>query len=536
MARAEPVEPPPKSEWRASSLYIVRQVSWTVQDELGYRAFIAGLGESECATLDECLRSAANPFRESDSADKHFEADCAELPYVLRFYYAWKRGLPFSYESAVAARGKSGDLRYTQDGNSVAARSDVPSGVLSGYEIIARIRASVSSANYRIHPDLETSLPTDFYSPALDPKSIVAGTVLYDPAGHLAIVYRVDGDGRVHFFDAHTDFSLTQMTYDLRFARAQPAAGAGFKNWRPIHLIGARRRADGALVGGHIVLDANEDIADFSDEQFYGNAQRPTDANWASGTFTLNGETMDYYDYVRAKLAGGRLQFDPISEIRDMVDASCSDLHYREVAVDLAISARIQNKPEPDRLPENIYGTAGLWETYSTPSRDARLKTLFKEIRDSVQRFVQMQAKGGDTHLTYAGPDLAGDLLKTYDREAKSCIIVYTRSDGSQRTLSYEEMRLRLFRMSFDPYQCVERRWGASEADELSTCGDDPVKQVWYKAEQNLRNQTDRTYGTRMDFTLDALNAPGPGKGVAAPPDTDARAYLAAQSAFDNAP
>jgi hypothetical protein len=79
--------------------------------------------------------------------------------------------------------------------------------------------------------------------------------------------------------------------------------------------------------------------------------------------------------------------------------------------------------------------------------------------------------------------------------------------------------------MSFDPYQCAERRWGAANA-ELSTCPDGPLKQAWYAAEQNLRNQIDRTYDARMDFTLGELNAPGPGKGVPSPPDTDVRAYL----------
>src|SRR5205823_9706703 len=93
-------------------------------------------------------------------------------------------------------------------------------------------------------------------------------------------------------------------------------------------------------------------------------------------------------------------------------------------------------------------------------------------------------------------------------------------------TLPYEEVRKRLFRMSFDPYQCVERRWGATDPAELSTCRDGPDKQAWYAAEQNLRNQIDRTYDARMDFTLADLQTPGPGKGVPTPPDTDARAYL----------
>src|SRR5262249_10646392 len=157
----------------------------------------------------------------------------------------------------------------------------------------------------------------------LSPRSIRPGTIVYDPAGHVGIVFDVDAKGRVHFFDAHTDFSLTQMTYDLRFTRMKPSVGAGFKNWRPVRLVGYKTRPDGVLIGGHTKLAANEDIADFSDEQFFGNGKRPKDANWQDGTFTLNGETLDYYDYVRAQLAGGTLLFEPVSEIADMARSNC---------------------------------------------------------------------------------------------------------------------------------------------------------------------------------------------------------------------
>jgi hypothetical protein len=174
-------------------------------------------------------------------------------------------------------------------------------------------------------------------------------------------------------------------------------------------------------------------------------------------------------------------------------------------------------------LPANIYGTDGDWETYSTPSRDARLKTAFKELRDEAQRFVTLYRKN-DPKLVYRGNDLVADMLAAYDGEAAKCRVSYTRTDGSQVSLGYEDARRRLFRMSFDPYHCIERRWGAADPVELSTCRDGAVKQAWYAAEQNLRNQIDRTYDAEMDFTLDELREPG--KGAAAPPDTDVRAYL----------
>ena len=88
-----------------------------------------------------------------------------------------------------------------------------------------------------------------------------------------------------------------------------------------------------------------------------------------------------------------------------MVPSNCDDLHYRADAVDLAMAAGINRRPEPDRLPPNIYGTEGDWETYSTPSRDARLKTAFKELRDQTERFVKMY-QAHDKKLVYQGNDL----------------------------------------------------------------------------------------------------------------------------------
>ena len=54
-------------------------------------------------------------------------------------------------------------------------------------------------------------------------------------------------------------------------------------------------------------------------------------------------------------------------------------------AVETGLKSGVQNKSHPDRLPENIYGTSGEWEEYSTPSRDARLKTSFLELRDTAE-------------------------------------------------------------------------------------------------------------------------------------------------------
>jgi len=145
-------------------------------------------------------------------------------------------------------------------------------------------------------------------------------------------------------------------------------------------------------------------------------------------------------------------------------------------------------------------------------------------LRDAAERFVRLY-RGHDPKLVYKGKDLIGDLIAIYDRKVAQCTIIYTRSDGSPVTIGYEEARKRLFAFSFDPYQCVERRWGAALL-ERATCPDTVSKAAWYEAQQDLRNQIDRTYEAEMDFTLAELKTPGPGKGMSAPPDIDVRGFL----------
>jgi hypothetical protein len=86
----------------ADTIYRIRIDHWTQSDERGFDEFLTAIGDSNCGSVDARLRGAANAFRASDPADFVFRSDCADLPYVLRFYYAWKRGLPFSYAADVA--------------------------------------------------------------------------------------------------------------------------------------------------------------------------------------------------------------------------------------------------------------------------------------------------------------------------------------------------------------------------------------------------------------------------------------------------
>ncbi|MGB3809689.1 MAG: hypothetical protein WA943_06300 [Parvibaculum sp.] len=525
---AAAVPAPAGLQWRITKL------AWSASDERAYGEFVRAIGMSNCRNSDECLKSAANIYRASDPAGLSFFADCADLPYLLRAYFAWKNGLPFSYASGVAAVGNSNDLRYSRYGNYVYARTDVrppADGIWpNARTVLWNINNAISSAMYRFAPGPTRGELFDFYPVKIAPGSIRPGTNIYDPNGHVAVVYDVDDEGRIRFIDSHPDNSVTRGNYGRRFVRASAPMGAGFKNWRPLTLVGARQGADGSYVGGVIVPTPDDKLADWSDEQFFGNVRA---ASWQSGRFVFKGEVIDYYDYVRRAVAGHDIVYDPVAETRSMVKGLCDDLRYRVEAVDIAVKAGLNAQVQPARLPENIYGTSGDWETYSTPSRDARLKVSFKELRDQAARFLEL-ARMGDKSIAYAGVDLPGDLARAYEQEAGQCPITYQASDGSARVMTFEEARQRLFGFSFDPYHCAERRWGAISAEELATCPDNGVKRQWYEAEQRLRNQTERTYDARMDFTLSDLQAHAPGSGVDTPPDIDTLAMLRAATASTN--
>ena len=534
---AEHVDPaltvtPEGFRWR------ITRLAWTESDERAFGEFVTAIGNSNCRTYDECLKGPWNIYRTSDPKGMFFYADCADLPYALRAYFAWKNGLPFSYVSGVAPVGQSRDLRYSRYGNYAVRRTDVVPQAEGAFPnartVLNTVNNIVSSAMFRFAPEPSRGELFDFYPVKLQKGSIRPGTVIYDPNGHVAVVYNVDDEGRIRFIDTHPDNSLTRGSYGKRFVRASPPMGAGFKNWRPMKLVGAQQGADGTWYGGRVVLAEDAALADWSDEQFYG-TETPRPQGWSAAAFVYQGERLDYYDYVRQAVAGRDVAYDPIVETRAMVRELCDDLYYRAISVDIAVKAGLHRRPQPARLPDNIYGTHGDWETYSTPSRDARLKASFAELRDQVVRFVAM-AEEGDPKLDYAGADLARDLKGVYAEEAGACSVAYTASDGSERVLSFEEARQRVFDFSFDPYHCPELRWGARSPAELATCPDGDVKHAWYDAQQRLRNQTERTYDVRMGFSLAELRAGAPGSGWDAPPETDAMAALRAIAGLGEEP
>jgi hypothetical protein len=520
----------PAQPWR------ITQETWSEADERGYSEFVAAMGAADCWNVDNCLESTANPYRHRHG-NMRFRADCADFPYLFRAYYAWMNGLPFAYQNGVLPQsGWTRDIRYTRSGNRVVSRKSVPAtqNGINARSILVDLRSAISTGSYRHHAAANDQTNfTDMYSPQISRDAIRPGTIVYDVNGHVVLVWRVEDDGRVLTISAHPDNSVSRSFYGRNFLRTHPRQGTGFKDWRPIRLVGARRLADGTLVGGHIESTPNEAIQNFSLMQYVGTETTDTSKGaldqWRQATFARDGQPLDYYHYVRAAMARGNLTMEPVHEIRSSMRSLCNDVRARKQAVDAAIGNGIDKVAAPGRLPQNIYGTFGYWEFYSTPSRDARLKTAMKEQRDHIQSLIEMHQQGAST-VTYEGTDLFGDLINAYDEESANCVTTYARSNGAPVRLTLDDVIERVYDLSFDPYQCIEKRWGASAPAEAASCQDGPAKDQWYRAQRFLRNQIDRTYDVDMGYTASQLEA-GPhdlfsGRGVAEGPDVDVRAYL----------
>lgn len=519
-------------QWR------ITQPTWTAAHEQQFGEFVTRIGEAverrQCGSVDTCLQSSANIYFGSDPSGLKYYSDCADLPYYLRGYFAWKNGLPFSVASEIkpspANSDRVKDVRYSPQGNIVTQRFDVLSKnrivkntFPNALEILNNtIPALTFSASLRMSGIEETELFSDFYPVKINRQGIRPGTIIYDPNGHVAVVYKVTDDGRVFYIDAHPDNSLTMGMFTPKFVRSSPNQGAGFKRFRPLTLTDAKNDG-GIYVGGKIQAARNHQLADFGTEQFYGT--HPDSSGWSKGKFLFNGQSLNFYDYVRLSLTEGDAHIDPLKDMAQLTDDICVSLQDRVAAVDAARTSGVASKPHPVRLPVNIYGTEGEWENYATPSRDARLKVAFMDLLSTTKSNIERYNRR-DPAIRYSGGNLAQDLFAIYAKKATACQFSYVTSSGRTVLMNLEAARQRLFDMSFDPYHCIERRWGARLPQELASCTDDANKKAWYDHEQWLRNQWERRYDARMDYALEQLTGPLPGAGIASPPDIDIVGYL----------
>lgn len=506
-----------------SRSWVITKSTWTSQDEARYSAFIQSLGRSKCNDVHSCITGPGNPYRSSDPSDVRFYSDCADFPYFLRAYFAWKNELPFSYIGSVRSfdadeRKKNPpvlipgeelkplDSRYSALGNYAVGRTTlIPSDgkTLDFFSSMARLQNTVFSGTLRIGPSTTAGIASDFYSPAIKLGSIRPGTTIYDPNGHVAVIYDILPDGRVLHFDAHPDNSVTHGTFSAKFSRSSPAQGAGFKNFRPFEWVGAKPRSDGSrgLTGGKLIFKSDSDIADFDVTQYYGSP--PVVSDWKAGTFEKNGRSLNFHEYVRSQLATEKIS--PVVEFQSALEDLCNNMRERAASVEAALRKNIHLKPHPDTLPANLFGSEGDWENFSTPGRDTRLRASFLQLQSNVETRYQQWIQNDFSDMKYSGENLKKDLLRAFHGVNLMCPVSYTNSNGKKIHLGFELAIRRLFKMSFDPYHCPELRWGASHPQEKNSCPDGSSKISWYEAQQSIRNFLQRDWSASRAITIDDL-------------------------------
>lgn len=159
-------------------------------------------------------------------------ADCADVPYTLRAYFAWKRGLPFRYSRCTRGDGRVGPHCAEVRDNSSQAWDHIENKIDRFNAFIAReLVATVHSGTLRTLPEVDDS---DFYPLPLTRNAIRPGTVFVDVGSHVLVVTGWDEDGPTAV-DGHPDGTVTLKRFSPdTFPYYRTLRTGGFKAFRPI--------------------------------------------------------------------------------------------------------------------------------------------------------------------------------------------------------------------------------------------------------------------------------------------------------------
>ena len=408
--------------------------------------------------------------------------DCADLPYFLRAYFAFKMGLPFGFskcsrggggrapscpqwfsiQNAEAARpAPTAPLpppgTPAPPATSAAASTPAPKprlGLVGSFgDFMKTVGDSVHSGSAR------TAIAdnnTDYYPVSLTQDTLRPGTVYADPYGHiLMLVRRVpQSEGAAGVFlavDGQPDGTVARKRFwrgNFLFAQDPALGGPGFKRFRPVV-----RGTDGVLR-----RLTNEQIA-----------KNPQYADFSLDQANLGAE--GFYDRMDDVMSPSPL--DPLRAMKEAIVSLEEQVKTRVTSVENGRKFQNSGKGEA-AMPDGaaIFETTGAWEDFSTPSRDLRLLIAIDVVRGFPDRVVRRPER-------YAMPmgkstaDVKAQLQSVLAAELAARKFSYPRSDGSPWTLALKDMfdRAADLEMAYNPNDCVELRWGApARSDEALTC------------------------------------------------------------------
>lgn len=465
--QARGYRPAPRPEspgaWRATA-------EWSRDTESYFSAFIERLFDAPpdanlgFPSLAPVIRDPARNFlwghlglREDDPKNRKLpraEPDCADLPYYLRAYFAWKVGLPFALRDC--DRGKTdrpprcGPILHNEMPNE-RIRGDAPLDRFRGFLRVLANRVHSGSARTALADE-----ETDFYPVALTRGALRPGTIYADPYGHVMMLVSwaprtATRGGLLFAVDGQPDNSVGRKRFwegTFLFESDVRSAGPGFKAFRPI-----ARGADRNLAPlSNRALERDPRFAPFSAEQ---------------GKLDRDGFYARLAKLIHPQGQGARAAY------AETLNALVEQLTTRVGSVDNGerFMREKGNPVVPMPLGPKIFETTGPWEDYATPSRDMRLLIALRVLGGLPARIM------GHPELFVLGgrqpAEVRAEIEALHEKETRERTLAYRRSDGSTFRLSVADIfaRRTALEMAYNPNDCVEIRWGATpETPDYATC------------------------------------------------------------------
>ena len=440
---------------------------WDSEMETIYSAWINALFQgcdenSSWSALHEVTQNQNQNFLynylslgEDDTDGKNkviMQPDCADNPFCLRAYFAWKLGLPFGYH--LCDRGYVGRNPKAGQWITNESSSSKINPVLSFNTFLRRVMDGVHSGTARTALDDENS---DYYPVSLEREALRPGIVYADPYGHTLILIGWvlqlhDHPGLLLSVDAQPDGTVGIKRFwkgNFLFNTSGVVGEPGFKAFRPI-----------SVHNGVPSLIQNKTLM----------------ASAGFDPFSLQQRKMktDVFYYTMERLINPK-PLDPETALLDLIEALHEQLKVRVTSV---ANGEAYLKLHPGAvipMPSSatgIFQAGGQWEDFSTPNRDLRLLIAMDAILDFPDQVVRSPQDFNISRLV-SPEQVKKKLQSALDQKVSELSISYTRSDGSIQKLTVGEILKRKdsFEMSYNPNDGIEIRWGAPEnSAEKATC------------------------------------------------------------------
>jgi hypothetical protein len=411
---------------------------------------------------------------EDDDNAPVLRPDCADLPYFLRAYFAFKLGLPFGIGHCVPGGGgvpPSCDPTLVTNEDPLPRR-DAGASDTSRFEgfLHMTVADNAHSSSARQPFDEQNS---DYYPVPITWDSLRPGTVYADPYGHVLVLAKrlrqtAEHGGVLFAVDAQPDGTVARKRFwrgNFLYATDPQLGGPGFKRFRPILRASSlppppkRSSAPAPPPDPDALVRPDDDAVQASPE--YADLSRDAAALDVEG----------FYDRIDSVLSPRPL--DPERAMLETIGALEEQVRTRVKSVDNG-RKWLETAATPAPMPDGaeIFETTGPWEDFSTPSRDLRILIAI----DVVRGFPAGVARRPERYAMPSGAspaDVAARLEALLDRELHARKMTYTRTDGSPFELSLAEVvaRSAALEAAYDPNDCVEVRWGAPPgSDEAKTC------------------------------------------------------------------